>query len=285
MNTHLDCLPCFLRQSLEAARSVTSDIDVHERIMRDVLRMTADMNLDRPPPILAQVVHRRLRELMGGRDPYLAAKTRFNRLALAALTELRKTVRAACDPLRTAARLAVAANAIDMGVSSNLTEADVLSALRGLPKEEPHGDWSKFLAAAAQAKDILYLADNAGEIAVDRLAIEVLGPGRITLAVRGGPVLNDATMQDARQVGLHEIVPVIDNGSDAPGTLLDDCSPAFLQRFDRADLIISKGQGNFESLSGARDNIAFWFKVKCPVVAGPLGLPLGTHALLPPTAA
>jgi damage-control phosphatase, subfamily I len=284
MHTHLDCLPCFLRQSLEAARSVTSDVEMHERIVKEVLRMAADLDLHRPPPILAQAIHRRLRALVGGQDPYLAAKRRSNHLALAALPELRKTVRAATDPLRTAARLAVAANAIDMGVSANLTEAEVLSALRGLPGDEPHGDWAKFLSASARAKDILYLADNAGEIAVDRLAIEVLGPERVTLAVRGAPILNDATMDDAKQVGLHEIVPVIDNGSDAPGTLIDDCSAAFRQRFERADLIISKGQGNFESLSGTRDNIAFWFKVKCPVVAGPLGLPLGTHALLPPAA-
>ena len=82
---------------------------------------------------------------------------------------------------------------------------------------------------------------------------------------------------------MDELVHVIDNGSDAPGTLLDDCSASFRRRFDQADLIIAKGQGNFETLSGAGANIAFWFKVKCPVVARQVGLPVGTHALLPPT--
>lgn len=284
MNTYLDCVPCFLRQSLEAARNVTPDVGIHESILREVLRMAADLDLDRPPPFVVQAIHRRLRDLTGVRDPYLAAKTRFNDLALAVLPKLRETVRGAADPLLAAARLAVAANAIDMGASSALSENDVLMALRGLPEEEPHGEWAGFLAATAGATDILYLADNAGEIAVDRLVIELLGPERVTVVVRGAPVLNDAAMDDARQVGMHELVSVIDSGSDAPGTILSDCSVAFQRRFHRADLIVAKGQGNFETLSGTRSDIAYWFKVKCPVVARQVGLPVGTHALLPPAA-
>jgi uncharacterized protein with ATP-grasp and redox domains len=283
MNTYLDRVPCFLRQSLEAARGITEDVHVHERIVRDVLRMTAELDLDRPPPFVGQAIHRRLRELTGVKDPYLAAKRRFNSLAMEALPELAELVRRDADPLLAAARFAVAANAIDMGVASAISEADVRRALRGLSGEATHGDWEAFLGAVADATDILYLADNAGEIAVDRLVIEALGPARVTVAVRGAPVLNDATMADAREVGMDQLVRVIDNGSDAPGTILEDCSPSFRRRFDQADLIISKGQGNFETLSGAGRGIAFWFKVKCPVVARQVGLPVGTHALLPPT--
>ena len=283
MNTYLDCVPCFLRQSLEAARSITEDVVVHERIVRDVLRMAAELDLDRSPPFVGQAIHRRLRELTGAKDPYLAAKRRFNSLAMEALPELAEAVRRDEDPLLAAARFAVAANAIDMGVASAISEADVRTALRGLPGQATYGDWEAFLGAAADATDILYLADNAGEIAVDRLVIEALGPARVTVAVRGAPVLNDATMADARQVGMDELVRVIDNGSDAPGTILDDCSTSFRRRFEQADLVISKGQGNFETLSGSGKGIAFWFKVKCPVVAHQVGLPVGTHALLPPT--
>lgn len=283
MNTYLDCVPCLLRQSLEAARGVTDDVRIHERVVRDVLRMTAELDLDRPPPFAAQAIHRRLRELTGVEDPYCAAKKRFNELALEALPELSERVRRDGDPLRAAAGFAVAANAIDMGVARAVSEADVRSALCGLSGEATHGDWEAFRRAAADARDILYLADNAGEIAVDRLVVEALGPARVTVAVRGAPVLNDATMIDARQVGMTELTRVIDNGSDAPGTILDDCSASFRERFHRADLIIAKGQGNFETLSGAIGSIAFWFKVKCPVVAARCGLPVGTHALLPPT--
>ncbi len=283
MKTYLDCVPCFLRQSLEAARAVTGDSIIHEKIIRDVLRMTAELDLDRPPPFVGQAIHRRLRELTGVKDPYHEAKRFFNNLAMEALPELAGLVRHAEDPLLAAARCAVAANAIDMGIASAITETDVRSALRGLTGEPVHGDWEGFLEAAVKATNILYLTDNAGEIAVDRLVIEVLGAGRVTVAVRGAPVLNDATMADAREVGMDELVRVIDNGSDAPGTILDDCSASFCQRFEKADLIIAKGQGNYETLSGERDNIAFWFKVKCPVVARQVGLPVGTHALLSPT--
>ncbi len=104
----------------------------------------------------------------------------------------------------------------------------------------------------------------------------------MTVAVRGAPVLNDATMADAHEVGLHELVEVIDNGSDAPGTILEDCSAPFRDRYQRAQLVIAKGQGNFETLRGARKRIAFWFKVKCPLVSHHVGLPLGAHVLLPP---
>jgi len=282
MNSYLDCVPCFLRQSLEAARIFTSDARVHERIVRDVLRMAAELDLNRPPPFVGQAIHRRLRELTGVRDPYQAAKRRSNQLAMEALPELTAIVRQAPDPLLAAARCAVAANAIDMGVVAAITDDDVRLALRGAPREQLRGYGEAFRKAAADAADILYLADNAGEIAVDRLLIEQLGPERVTVGVRGGPVLNDATLADASEVRMTELVDVIDNGSDAPGTILADCSDSFRERFDGADLVIAKGQGNFETLSGLNRHIVFLFKVKCPVVSREVGLPVGTHALWQP---
>ena len=135
--------------------------------------------------------------------------------------------------------------------------------------------------AAAKAERILYLADNAGEIVLDQLLIEQLPRERITVAVRGAPVLNDATMEDARSTGLTKLVRVIDNGMDAPGTLLDLCSAEFVAAFQNADLIISKGQGNFESLidhCGA--NIYFLFMAKCGLVADRVGCPLGSFVAL-----
>jgi hypothetical protein len=266
MNTQLDCIPCFLRQTLEAARQVTSDAVVQEQLVRDILRMTAELDFRQSPPSVGQPIRRRLRELTGVKDPYQAAKSRFNHLAMNALPVLAASVRRAPDPLLAAAKLAIAANAIDMGVAAALSDADILEALHG--------------SAVAGATDILYLADNAGEIAVDRLLVEQIGPKRVTLAVRGAPVLNDATLADAHEVGMHELVEVIDNGSDGAGTILSDCSPSFQERFNRADLVIAKGQGNFETLSDVERNIFFLFKVKCPVLSRHVGLPLGTHALL-----
>jgi uncharacterized protein with ATP-grasp and redox domains len=278
VRTYLDCIPCFLRQTLEAARAVTDDPRIQEQVVRDVLRLTADLDLGQSPPHVGQAIHRRLRELTGASDPYRAAKQQANRLAIEALPALAAIVSGSADPLLTAARLGIAANAIDMGVAAALTEAEIRAALLG-SSAPLHGDGETLRRAAAEATEILFLADNAGEIAVDRLLIEQLGPRRVTLAVRGGPVLNDATIEDAREVGLTELVEVIENGSDAPGTILADCSPAFRERFDRAALVIAKGQGNYETLSGTAAEIVFLFKVKCPLVASEVGLPVGTHAL------
>jgi len=279
MNTSLDCIPCLLRQALEAARLVSADPAVHEQVMREALHWAVEMDLDQSPPVMAQHIHRRLREITGVDDPYRAAKIRFNRLSLELLPELRAQVESASDPLLIATRLAIAGNTIDMGTIRNLTEEDVHQAVRQALSDPFFGELERFRQSIAKARSILYLADNAGEIAFDRLLIEQILPGRVTLAVRGAPVINDATQIDAQAVGLHEIVEVVDNGSDAPGTLLNDCSQDFRRRFAEADLILAKGQGNFETLSSQQGNLFFLFKVKCSLVAERIKLPVGTQVL------
>jgi uncharacterized protein with ATP-grasp and redox domains len=279
MRTALDCIPCFARQALEAARFVTDDPIVHERILRDVLSAAAEMDLAQCPPIVAQRIHRQLRETTGVDDPYQAVKDRFNRMALHMLPKLRTKVRKAADPLGMALRLAIAGNVIDLGVNGGITEDQVRQAIADTLTEPSHGDVEAFRQAVEKARSILYLADNAGEIVFDRLLIERLPAGRVTVAVRGRPVLNDATMADAEAAGLCDVAEVVDNGSDAPGTILGDCSESFRRRFAEADLIIAKGQGNFETLSHEAADIFFLFKAKCPVIADHIGLPVGTHVL------
>ncbi|MDD3250836.1 MAG: ARMT1-like domain-containing protein, partial [Smithellaceae bacterium] len=139
------------------------------------------------------------------------------------------------------------------------------------------GDLEAFKKSVARAKQILYLADNAGEIFFDRLLIEQLGSAKITLAVRGKPVINDATREDALASGMDEIALVIDNGSDAPGTILEDCSAEFRAHFDKADMIIAKGQGNYESLANEDRPIFFLFRTKCSVISRRSGYSIGTY--------
>lgn len=280
MKTSLDCIPCLLRQSLEAVRFVTNDVAVHEQAVRDILHMMAELDLRLSPPAVAQVVHRRLRRLTGHRDPYRQAKDRFNRLALDLLPGLLARTAAAEDPFKLALRLAIAGNVIDLGVNGQLNETEVLHAVEYALAEPFIGDVDAFRRAVSEAATILYLADNAGEIIFDRLLIEQLPTERVTLVVRGGPVINDATLRDAREANLHEIVEVIDNGSDAPGTIIENCSQTFREQFERADLIIAKGQGNFETLAETQANIFFLLKVKCPVIAANVGREVGTHVLL-----
>ena len=283
MESTLDCIVCLVRQALDAARMVSVDPAVHESILRDVLRWTANMDLTAPPPRLAQRIHRRLRSLCGNPDPYRAQKHESNKIALALLPDLKKAVDKADDSLDMALRLSLAGNAIDLGVRSSITADDVNDAITDAGTAPLAGNLAAFRRAIASARDILFLADNAGEIVFDRLLIEQLNPERVTVVVRGAPVINDATREDAMAAGIDKRVPVIDNGSDAPGTLLDDCSASFKRRFEAADLIIAKGQGNFESLSTVRKNIFFLFKAKCGVIAAHVGRPQGTHVLTVPT--
>jgi len=134
-----------------------------------------------------------------------------------------------------------------------------------------------FKKACGQGQTILYLADNAGEIFFDRLLIEQLSGAKVTLAVRGAPVINDATRTDALAANLEDLVEIIDNGSDAPGTILNDCSAEFRRRFDEADMVIAKGQGNFESLSDEPRDIFFLFRAKCPVISLHSGFSVGSY--------
>ncbi len=284
MKASLDCIPCFVRQALEAVRMVSPDPAVHESILREVMRWVSEINFNDPPPLLGQRIHRRLREISGVADPYRTAKDRWNRLAMGLVPELRTEMTSARDPLKMAVRLAIAGNVIDMGVNGSITESDVRQSIRKALLEPIAGNWDEFQEEVSKARNILYLADNAGEIVFDRLLIEELPHGRVTVAVRGTPVINDATFIDARAAGLHEIVPIIDNGSDAPGTVLTDCSQEFRNHISQADLIIAKGQGNFETLSDDPYNIFFLFKAKCPVIAAHIGLPVGCHVLVRPNA-
>ncbi len=277
MKSSLDCVPCHVRQSLDASRAVSDDPALHEQMLKEMLRWTAEMDTDLSPPVLGQRLHRRLREVTGIADPYRAEKDRHNEMVLRLLPGLRERIAVADDPFGLAVKLAIAGNIIDLGVNGEVPDGALRASVEQALAEPVHGLVDELRRDIESAEDILYLADNCGEIVFDRLLIEQLPLERVTLAVRGLPILNDATMVDARTVGLTELVEVIDNGTDAPGTILDDCSPAFLRRFQAADLIISKGQGNFESLSDVDAPIYFLFKVKCGVVAEHVGEPVGTH--------
>jgi uncharacterized protein with ATP-grasp and redox domains len=167
-----------------------------------------------------------------------------------------------------------------LGPGQQLGAEEVLASLRAAERAPLAGDVDSLRRAADGAASILYLADNAGEIVVDRLLIERLGPERVTVAVRGAACLNDATLEDAEAAGLTGLVRVIGNGSDVPGTALELCDEAFREAFASAGLVIAKGQGNFETLTEAPRDICFLFKVKCAVVAAEAGLPLGAQAIV-----
>jgi len=280
MRTYLDCFPCFVRQALDAARFATDDEQIHTRVVQAVLHLAARMDRHEPPPVIGQQIHRLIRQVTGKDDPYDEPKRRSNELALRLYGELEQDVAEAADPLEAAVRLAIAGNILDFGVNSSLEYAQAEQVINAALDADFDGhELPAFADGVAQARDILYLGDNAGEIVFDRVLIEQLPYDKVTFVVKGSPVINDATMADAEAAGLTDLVEVITNGSDGPGTILQTCSHQFRERFAQADLIVAKGQGNYESLSAVEKSIFFILKAKCPVIARDLGCAIGEMIL------
>jgi hypothetical protein len=264
-----------MTQACRASALATADAPMRERIVRGAALEIARMDMAAPPILVGWRVQRLIHRLTGQLDIYKEMKDVANALALAVLPEIRRRVAASRAPLEAALAVAAAANAIDAGIPSSGDTGDgsscaALLAAVDRPLDGPVGD---LVAHAAAARRIVYIADNAGEIVFDRLAIELLGAAKTTLVVRGGPILNDATREDAALAGLVPLVTTIDTGCDIPGVVLERCSPECRRALDAADLIVAKGQGNFESLDDAplRAPIFFLLKVKCPVVAAATG--------------
>ncbi len=286
MKTYLDCIPCFFRQALAAARMSSADEMIHRRVLNSVALMIPDLALDATPPEIAQQVYRINYEITGNNDPYLEAKRCANKSAMSLYTRMKDMVDDSNETLETACKLAIAGNAIDLGAQAGYGSMySIIEDSLGYQPDQEH--YRKFKECVGQASLILYLADNAGEIVFDRILIEQLlqiKKLKIVFVVREKPIINDATLDDALQVGLNKVATIISNGSDAPATILSQCSSDMLSYFRAADLIISKGQGNYESLSDRPGNIFFLFKVKCPVVARDSGYDLDSPVLISSTA-
>jgi len=272
MPSSIDCSLCLLRQSLEAARFATPDTEIHETVIRKVMNCVLEMGFQTPPPVIGQKIHRTIRALTKNPDPYLHVKQAFNELMFSRIDHFRELVSASSDPFDTVVRLAIAGNSIDFAIRANLEAKDIDAAIDQALTLPINGDINELRQTIEKSSKILYLLDNSGEIVCDRLLIEQLLPKDIVACVRGLPVINDALLDDAKQVGLTEVVPVITNGNDGMGTVLDQCSQEFMTVFNEADLIISKGLGNYETLicyddSQLPQTVAFLFKAKCSFIA------------------
>ncbi|WP_020504466.1 damage-control phosphatase ARMT1 family protein [Lamprocystis purpurea] len=279
MKTYLDCYPCFLRQALSAARRAQATVEQQRQILLDTMDLLQALSPQATPPVMAERIHRMVRARTNTPDPYRQSKQDATAQALGLLPELRDRVRTASDPLETAVRIAIAGNIIDDGAAEQYdlqaTLARVLEqpfAIDGLPQ---------LRQALSTVDAVLYLADNAGETVFDRVLIETIDRP-VTYAVKAGPIINDATLEDALAAGLDAVSTLIDTGSDAPGTLLDRCSPAFRAHFAQAPLIIAKGQANYETLSDIRAPVFFLLQAKCRIIADDLGVPVAGVVLKAP---
>ena len=288
MKTYLDCIPCFFRQALEGARIAGSSPKLQKRIIDEFAKIIPKISLKDSPPEIARLGYNLLREISAKSDPYRKIKQESNRLTLEIYDKLQNKVTRSNDWLLTSLEIAIAGNVIDFGVKNNLDINEELKKI--LAKEKKYiykksiFHYKKFKLRLKKAKNILYLADNAGETVFDRILIEEIKrvyPDKIVYyAVKEKPIINDALFADAKVCGLDRVSRVISNGTDAPGTILSLCSKEFKQIYRKTDMIISKGQGNFETLSQEKGPIFFLFMVKCQVVAKHTGCKLGDIVLL-----
>ena len=276
MRTYLDCYPCFVRQALDASRNAGASENQQYKVLREVLEALQGFDKGATPPEMAYRIHRIVREATGETDPFRAAKDAHTAEALSLYPRLKTMVAEAQVPLDMALRVSIAGNILDVGVSHNYDLEDVIDEV--LRDSSVVGEFDAFQDALARAKQILFLADNAGETVFDRVLIEILGRP-VTFVVKSGPILNDATRSEALASGLDEVATIIESGSDAPGTVLDLCSSDLRQRFADADLIIAKGQANYETLSEKTGPVFFLLQIKCQVVARDLGLPVKSAVL------
>jgi hypothetical protein len=280
MKSESSCFPCFMEQAHSSVLYALEDDGQRWQMLSDVSQLLPGLKMDDSPALNSSIILHMLNDLMGVTDPYAEAKKESNRAALALVPALMQRIKAAPDRFEAAVRLSVVGNVIDLGIKHEADiDATIAQAL------EPDGfarfDYPAFKQRLAKAQRILYLCDNAGEIVFDRIVMEGLRAQKkmVVAAVKSGPILNDATMDDVKAVGLDRVARTMDTGSDYVGVMREKCSELFLKVLDSADLVIAKGQGNYETLDLLGNRAFFILKTKCGHVARALNVPLNSLVL------
>jgi uncharacterized protein with ATP-grasp and redox domains len=264
MKTYLECLPCFMGQALRAGRIATKDEKKIKTLLDDIGCMIKEIPMDNTPPETGDLIYKKIRELTGVFDPYKKIKEVSIHDALKMYPGLKQIVKNSTNRLLMAIRIAIAGNIIDFGIHKTFNLKEDLQQI--LKQDFAIFHFQQFVEQLNRAQSILYLGDNAGESVFDKILIEELGKP-VTYVVREIPVINDVTFSDAINSGLDQVANIISSGCSAPGTILPLCNNEFKNQFEKADMIISKGQGNYEGLSNAERPVFFLLKTKCAVIA------------------
>ena len=277
MKSYLDCYPCFFTQAIRTSRMITSDEKKIWQILNEVSLSLPEIHFGATPPEIGREVYRIISKRTGIKDPYRKIKEKCTRQALSLYPELKKLINSSEDRLMTAVRLSIAGNVIDFGANFDFDLKKDVGTI--LSQDFSINHYREFCEALGKARKILYLADNAGETVFDRFLIEEINKP-VIYVVRAHPIINDATREDALLAGIDKVAEIVSSGCDAPGNILKFCSDEFLKIYRSADLIISKGQGNYEGLSDEDRPIFFLLKAKCHVIARDIGIDEGSIVLM-----
>lgn len=284
MKVYYECAPCFLRQAKEALDLATDDRLLKMEIMEELIGVVcSDFNKEAVSNTVGTKLHRIIKYKTGNEDPFFLEKKKGNEIAMKFLKEIKKILKKD-NGLESYAKAAILGNLIDfgaLGVNSNVEEIMTQTMKKGLAVS--HVD--NLEKELKSAKNVLYLADNTGEIVFDKLLIKKLKEYDVdvTVALKEKPILNDACIEDAVQIGLDEVAELVSIGTDSVGILYADISEEFKEIFNEADLVISKGLGNYEGLTEMElgDKPIFClFNVKCNPIAMDVGVNLGDNAVL-----
>jgi uncharacterized protein with ATP-grasp and redox domains len=273
MNIALDCIPCIVNSFFRLLKSGIVPDAEQEPAMRRLLDFLSRADYHQSPPALGREMHCMIREVLKNPDPYKAIKDKFNTMMLGLYDDFQNMVQQADDPFDMAMRLSIAGNVIDFGPQRQL---DIMDTIQRVVHADLAIDDSRQLRRDVDAAStVLYVGDNCGEIVTDKLFIEALNHPSVYFAVRGGPVLNDATVADAQRVGMDHVAHIVTTGDDAPGAVWETASDDFKKVFLAADVVIAKGQGNLEGLIDVKHNIYFLLVIKCDLIAHQVGAKTG----------
>lgn len=262
---HPDCQKCQILQANKLLLKHSIKDFIAEDIITRFRLFIDEFKNNLSAPEASCFLNRLIKKAARNNDLYRKEKADYNNLMLSTEKEIIDTINRSENPFQTALRYALAGNIIDFGPPGQF---DVFKILSEAASKEPAIDHSNLLQEELlKASTVLYLGDNAGEIVLDKIFIKTINHPNLYFATRGGNVLNDITLTDAEEVGIMRVARTISNGYDAPSTILNRCSPEFRQIFNKADVVVSKGQGNLEGLLNVRDKkIFFLFMVKCNVI-------------------
>lgn len=281
MKVDFECLECIVRQARRAAQIATEDPEVQLAIIKETASRIPAMDTTKSPASLSLAAYEITKARTGQADPYRDLKRAQNDMALAYEAELRALVDASGDRLSAALHLAAAGNIIDLGTMQS-EDIDIRATVEQVMRDRFAVDHTEaFKASLSRCRDLLFLLDNAGEIVFDKILIEeLLKHTPVTAVVKAGPIINDALIEDAERVGLTKICEVIDNGGAFVGSPLDLIPEWFHERMCRADVILGKGQGNYETVDDFPGDVFLILRAKCEVVARHMGVQYGQTALI-----